>query len=193
MTWTKLGEEFPDAAADMPSDAFRLHVEALAWSNRRLYDLMVPKRDLRRFTFVPAEQLDEAIVWLIENGWWQDCEAQWFIGIRFPEWQQEREQIEHRRKRNAEAQRRKRYHDIGNHHLCLPPPGGRCRYAPSSVDTPADSAAPSGGDPDRIGTVRNGEGQDLRRREGLNDLSPGPRSVSANDLAMNRLREVGGL
>lgn len=49
--WTKLGDEAPDEYADLSDAAFRTHIEALCWSNRRLLDLRIPKRDLRRFAF----------------------------------------------------------------------------------------------------------------------------------------------
>lgn len=172
MTWTKLGEEFPDEAADLSDAAFRLHVEALAWSNRRLLDQMVPKRDVRRFTFV--QQADEAAAELVAAGWWQDCGKDWFIGVRFPEWQQDRDYIEHRRAANRATQRRKRKHDIGNHSLCVP---GRCKGL-SSGDACDDTSDSSGSDPDRIGSDRFGETQRPnplrtgRVRDGRSDASP---------------------
>jgi len=185
MTWTKLGEEFPDEAGDLTSDAFRLHVEALAWSNRRLLDLIVPKRDLRRFTFVTDSTA--AVDELVRQGWWQDCEGDWFIGMKFPEWQQEREQVEHRRAANRLSQNRKRKHDIGNHELCIP---GRCKYL-SSADARADSSTPSGSDPDRFGTERYGE--PLTTKPSFEEGKfPDRRTdlVRANDEAMDRLRAV---
>jgi len=56
MTWTKLGDEFSDAAAGLSSAAFRTHVEALCWSNRRLLDLIIPKASLKRFAEDPNAQ-----------------------------------------------------------------------------------------------------------------------------------------
>ena len=71
MTWTKLGEEFSDAARDLSDAAFRTHIEALMWSNRRGLDLQVPKRDLKRFA--ETDDPDTAVKALVAAGWWQDC------------------------------------------------------------------------------------------------------------------------
>ena len=117
MTWTKLGDEHADAAADLSDAAWRTHVEALEWSNRRLFDLLIPKRDLRRFAFsLDAEKATDE---LVDAGWWQDCGESWWIGCRFPEWQQDRKQVEARRTADSERQLRRRRHQRGDHSLCL--------------------------------------------------------------------------
>lgn len=145
MTWTKLGDEFADETMDLSSDAFRLHVEALIWSNRKLADLLVPARMLPRLTALedPGTAVDE----LIRTGWWQQIdEGTYWIGCRFPEWQRDRVQVEHRREQLALAQRRKRRHDLGDHSLCLQ---SRCK-ALSTVDASVDASD----DPGRVGTGR---------------------------------------
>ncbi len=147
--WTKLGDEFPDDAADLSDAAFRTHVEALAWSNRRLLDLRVPKRDLRRFAF--SEAAEEAVQELVRVGWWEDDGEAWKLA-HSPEWQQTREQVEHRRKKNTEAQQRVRRHKLGDHSLCRP--ASSC--VSSRGDIPADSEGEWGGDSGRGGAGRNG-------------------------------------
>jgi hypothetical protein len=148
MTWTKLGEEFGDEARDLTDAEYRTHVEALCWSNRRLLDLYVPKRDLRRF----AETADPegAAAGLVAKGWWQDATASWYIGLRFPEWQLESVVIDHRRSAAALRQRRHRMHEAGDHSICL-----RANCAVTRDVTR---------DPDRNGSVRSpkteGQGQD---------------------------------
>lgn len=117
MTWTKLGDEFLDAAYDLSDMAFRLHVEALMYSNRRLLDLVVPKREVRRFT--GSDDLDAAVSELVESGWWQDAGDSWWIGCRFAHWQQDRVQVENKRKGWAERQRRQRRHRLDDHSLCI--------------------------------------------------------------------------
>lgn len=67
MTWTKLSDDFSDDCWDLSSDAFRLHVEGLTWSNRKLLDLRIPKSDLRRFAKFP-----DAVTELVAVGWWAD-------------------------------------------------------------------------------------------------------------------------
>ena len=146
MTWTKLGDEFPDAAQDLSHIAFRTHVEALCWSNRKLLDLVIQKRDLRRFA--EADERDQAARELVDAGWWQDIGDAWFIGVHFADWQRDRVQVEHKRQKNAEDQRRSRRHKLGDHSLCL---GSKCR-GQSAVASGADSGEDTGPDPGRAGT-----------------------------------------
>lgn len=65
MTWTKLSDDYSDDCWTLTDAAFRLHTEALIWSNRKLLDLRVPKDDLRRFAKTP-----EAAPELVNVGWW---------------------------------------------------------------------------------------------------------------------------
>ena len=67
MTWTKLSDDFSDDCWTLSDAAFRLHVEGLVWSNRKLLDLHLPKEDVRRF----AKQPDAAAE-LVSVGWWTD-------------------------------------------------------------------------------------------------------------------------
>lgn len=143
MTWTKLGDEFVDDAADMTDAAVRTHVEALAWSNRRLLNLIVPKRDLRRFAF--STDVEKAVEELVNHGWWEDRGRAWFLAYR-QEWQQTREQVEARRESNLRAQ----WHRRGRHDLC--DPSAKCVL--SAADTSADNAADTAADPGRDGTGR---------------------------------------
>lgn len=165
MTWTKLGDEFSDAAAGLSDAAFRLHVEALGWSNRRLLDLVVPKRDVRRFAETPDPAA--AAAELVAASWWVDRGDAWHIGLRFPEWQRDRVQVEHQRERKARDQRRKRLHDVGDHSVCIV---GRCPSLapavppdPSPPPSPGDTSGDKRGDPGRVGTGRDGE--DAKREE----------------------------
>jgi len=141
MTWTKLGDEFAVEARDLTDAEYRTHTEALIWSNWRLLDMMVPKRDLHRFAESP--HAEAAVAGLVAKGWWQDHGRSWFVGVRFPEWQRDRAQVEHRRAYLSAAQRRSRKHKAGDHSECLPQ--SRCRQ-PSTVDSTVD--------PGRDGTGR---------------------------------------
>lgn len=67
MTWTKLSDDFADDCWTLSDSAFRLHVEGLTWSNRKLLDLRLPKDDVRRFAKHP-----EAAPELVSVGWWTD-------------------------------------------------------------------------------------------------------------------------
>ncbi len=117
MTWTKLGEEWSDAARELSDAAFRSHVEALCWSNRRGLDLLIPKRDLRRFA--ETDDPDTAVKDLVAAGWWQDCGDAWFIGVQFADWQLESTVVAKRREQSALTTRRSRLHQAGDHSLCL--------------------------------------------------------------------------
>jgi hypothetical protein len=117
MTWTKLGDEFAAEAAPLSDMAFRTHVEALMWSNHRLLDLVIPKRDLYRFA--ETAEPDKAAAELVDKEWWEDRGPVWWIGCRFPHWQRDRVQIDAQRKGWAERQRRSRRHKLGDHSLCL--------------------------------------------------------------------------
>ena len=118
MTWTKLGDEFSDAAAPLSDAAFRTHVEALCWSNRRLLDLTISKRELKRFA--ETDNPNAAAKELVTTGWWEDRGDDWWIGSRFADWQVERSVIEQRRADTAARVRRHRMHKADDHSLCEP-------------------------------------------------------------------------
>lgn len=116
MTWTKLGDEFGDETIELSDAAFRAHVEALVWSNRKLADLIIPKSLLARVTatsdpFAAAEEL-------VSTGWWQDIGPAYYAGCRFADWQMDRSVIESKREQQAERVRRHRRHKVGDHSLC---------------------------------------------------------------------------
>ncbi|WP_286344440.1 hypothetical protein [Frondihabitans sucicola] len=67
VTWTKLSDDFGDDNWSLSDAAFRLHTEALIWSNRKLLDMVIPKEDVARFAKRP-----EAVEELLEAGWWED-------------------------------------------------------------------------------------------------------------------------
>lgn len=71
MTWTKLSDDFADDAWGLSDAAFRLHVEGLGWSNRKLLDLYIPADDLRRFAKHP-----EAVQQLLDAGFWEAVDGE---------------------------------------------------------------------------------------------------------------------
>lgn len=121
MTWTKLGDEFSDEARDLTDAEHRTHIDALGWSNRRGLDLLIPKRDLRKFAESP--DAEAAVVGLVVKGWWADRGDSWYAGLRFPEWQLERAVVEQRKQANALRVRRSRMHKAGDHSICM---AGNC-------------------------------------------------------------------
>lgn len=117
MTWTKLGDEFSDEARDLTDAEHRTHVDALGWSNRRGLDLLIPKRDLRKFGESP--DAEAAVAGLVAKGWWAERDDCWYVGLRFPEWQLERAVIKQRQEANALRVRRSRMHKAGDHSICV--------------------------------------------------------------------------
>src|SRR5215203_2236641 len=67
VTWTKLSDDFSDDCWQLSDKAFRLHVEGLLWSNRKLTDLRLNKNELRRWAKHP-----EVVSELVEIGWWSE-------------------------------------------------------------------------------------------------------------------------
>jgi len=155
MTWTKLGDEFSAEASDLTDAEHRTHVDALGWSNRRLLDLRIPKRDVRRFAESPDSE--QAVDGLVSKGWWTDNGDDWFIGVFHPEWQLERTVVLKRREAAALRQRRSRMHRAGDHSLCL---AEHCPYVTRDIerdstgDIPRDSQGDSSRDPVRVGSDR---------------------------------------
>jgi hypothetical protein len=67
VTWTKLSDDFSDDCYQLSDAAFRLHIEGLIWSNRKLLDLSLDKAMLPRWATRP-----EAAEELVRAGWWAD-------------------------------------------------------------------------------------------------------------------------
>ena len=67
MTWTKLSDDFSDDCWELSDAAFRLHTEGLIWSNRKLLDCRLDKKDMRRWAKRP-----DAVGELLAVGWWID-------------------------------------------------------------------------------------------------------------------------
>jgi hypothetical protein len=67
MTWSKISDDFSDDCWTLSDKAWRLHVEGLIWSNRKLLDLVIPKDELRLFAKHP-----EALGELVMSGYWEE-------------------------------------------------------------------------------------------------------------------------
>lgn len=66
MTWSKFSDDYSDDCWGLSDAAFRLHTEAIVWSNRKLLDMRIPAEDLRRF------KTPEAVQELVDHGFWTD-------------------------------------------------------------------------------------------------------------------------
>lgn len=148
MTWTKLGDEWPDAARVLSDAAYRTHVDGLCWSNRRQLDLLIPKSELRRFA--ETDDPDTAVKELVHAGWWDDRGDGWYIGLHFPDWQLDAATVASRREKQRERVQRFRLHNIGNHSMC------RTEHCESAA-----AAATGNALPDALpGTGRDGSGSE---------------------------------
>jgi hypothetical protein len=162
MTWTRLGDEFGPETRDLTDAEFRLHVEALLWSNYRLLDLVIPKRDLKRFA--ETDDFDSAAKGLVAAGWWKDRGEEWYVGCRFPEWQFSSEEVAADRDRAALRMKRLRWHRKNDHSLCTAP---ACKDIDVRANVPANVPPSVLG---RVGSGRVGSG----RGPSPTDTDPGP-------------------
>jgi hypothetical protein len=196
VTWTKLGDEFAGETARLSDAAFRTHVEALIWSNHRLLDLMIPQRDVRRLA--ETLDMDEAVKELIESGWWEERGDAYWIGCRFPHWQQDKVQIDHRRAMWAEDQRRSRRHRLDDHSLCSPGTGTTPKNCASALVSVPDSAPDSGPDPvsvsasGRATTATTGNLENRPSTASPGRVVVGPRAEPASASTARAATAVGG-
>jgi hypothetical protein len=91
MTWTKLSDDFSDDCDELTSDAFRLHVEGLIRSNRKLLDLRLGKSKIAKWVWNYEAALT-AVKELLEIGWWTD-EGDHYLIRHHGVYQRTREQV----------------------------------------------------------------------------------------------------
>jgi hypothetical protein len=153
MTWSKFSDDFGDDCWELSDAAFRLHVEGLVWSCRKLLDLRLAKADLVRWAKRPAAA-DE----LVAAGWWRD-EGDHYAVIHHAAYQRSREAVLKQQEANQKNGRR----------------GGRPPREQASELKPAETESGSGS----LGeskTERDRTGQDRDK-----ELEPAEsESVSAN-------------
>jgi len=100
VTWTKLSDDFADDCWTLSDAAFRLHVEGLTWSNRKLLDLRLAKDDVRRFAKHP-----EVATELVASGWWTD-RGEYYDIQHHATYQRPREDVLRQQARSAENGRK---------------------------------------------------------------------------------------
>ncbi|HEY1838607.1 MAG TPA: hypothetical protein VGG53_00025 [Mycobacterium sp.] len=98
MTWTKLSDDFSDDCWQLSDAAWRLHVEGLLWSNRKLLDLRLSKDEMRLWAKHPAAAEE-----LVAVGWWRD-EGEHYVIVHHALYQRTREvalKLQERNQRNG--------------------------------------------------------------------------------------------
>jgi hypothetical protein len=135
VSWTKISDDFSDDCWTLSDAAFRLHVEGLVWSNRKLLDNRVPVDDLRRFARTP-----DALEELLAVGWWTR-EGDVLVIRHHAGYQHTRDQVLKRQAANAANGRK----------------GGRPKTPRERVETDSVSESKS-----QHGTRRDGTGRDRK-------------------------------
>jgi hypothetical protein len=102
MTWTKLSDDFSDDCWELSDGAYRLHTEALVWSNRKLLDCRIAKSDIARCAKHPDP---EFISELVDCGWWED-RGEAYVVIHHSGYQRSREQVLRQQAANRDAGKR---------------------------------------------------------------------------------------
>lgn len=98
MSWTKLSDDYSDDCWTLSDAAYRLHTDALVWSNRKLLDCRIPADDLRRIS-----KAAHAAPELVATGWWTEDDGI-FVIRHHAVYQRTREQvvaIQERNQRNG--------------------------------------------------------------------------------------------
>lgn len=168
MTWTKLSDDFSDDCWTLSDVAFRLHTEALVWSNRKLLNLRISRAEVRRFATHP-----EAAEELLEVGMWE-AEGEDYLIVHHGAYQRDREAVIKQQRANIENGRR----------------GGKAAGVPREIkskspivfDNPSESVSDSPSERDR--PVRAG----ITTQPSLNK-----ESVSLSKPLSNSLPKSGGL
>lgn len=86
MTWSKLSDDFTDDTWYLSDVAFRLHVEGICWSNRKLLDMQIPKDDASKFKGITG--LPE----LLDKGYWSEQHDSFLI-LHHSDYQRTREAV----------------------------------------------------------------------------------------------------
>lgn len=105
MTWTKLGDEFPDECSALTDAAFRTHVEGLCWVMRRESGGFIADREVRRFAESPDAAA--AVEELVAVGWWEPVDGGYVVRHHM-EYQPEPDVLEARRRNTRDRVRRHR-------------------------------------------------------------------------------------
>jgi hypothetical protein len=127
MPWTKLSDDYSDDLYTFSHAAFRLHTEAIIWSNRKLLDMRVPKADLRRFA-TDESGLPE----ILERGFWK-AEGDAYVIVHHAGYQRKAEKVINQQAVNKENRAK-----AGKE--ARPPREQSVSFTPSKHDSSDDSS-----------------------------------------------------
>ena len=140
MTWTRISDDFTDQpqVIALSDAAFRLHVEALVYSNRVNSDGLLTVAALSRLT---RHDVSTLVSELLGSGLWEaagDC-------VQITDWtgaagQLAAEEVERKKAQGRERQDRSRKHRTGDHSTCV---SSYCSKAPVTRDSRVSDGDPS--------------------------------------------------
>jgi hypothetical protein len=140
VTWSKLSDDYGDDCETLSDAAFRLHTEAIVWSNRKLLDCRVPRSDVRRFARDPE---GSAMPELVDAGFWQ-LDGDVIVIVHHAAYQRSRADVVKQQAANARNGRK----------------GGRAHRAPRELNPGSNSlsnlVSDSASNGDRTGQDRSG-------------------------------------
>jgi hypothetical protein len=148
MTWTKLSDDFSDDCWRLSDAAWRLHVEGLLWSNRKLLDLALDKDEMRCWAKHP-----DAAAELVANGWWRD-EGKHYLIIHHALYQRSREAVLKQQEVNKRNGRKGGRPPSREQAADIQP------EQPPETDSVSDSVSESPSERDRTGQDRQGQEED---------------------------------
>ena len=140
MTWTRISDDFTDQpqVIALSDAAFRLHVEALVYSNRVNSDGLLTVAALSRLT---RHDVSTLVSEMLGSGLWEaagDC-------VQITDWtgaagQLAAEEVERKKAQGRERQDRSRKHRTGDHSTCV---SSYCSKAPVTRDSRVSDGDPS--------------------------------------------------
>lgn len=95
MTWTKLSDDFTDETETLSNEAFRLHVEGLTFSNRKLLDCLLTPQQVQRLN------CSESVGELLDGGYWEQ-RGDMFEIVHHARYQPTKEDVLKRQRANRE-------------------------------------------------------------------------------------------
>jgi len=173
MVLSRIPDEFWRLTRTMSSDAVRVFIDVLTYTQGQPSDLLVEKVDVARGTYVTGPVLADAINELVALGWWHDRRTHWYVGgpDAIASLQYTREQADHHAARNRERQRRHREKRRDGSPLSAPTPNQTKPNHMDSVTNAVTNAVTDGqGDVSRDVSRGRERDADVMQADDVTDL-----------------------